>query len=90
MSDWIRNDLAFQPEFEDWSTMKGGPFLLSYRVGTPEGNWIFLHNLYDRYFQASDQERTKISQYAKRILNAKTWKEKLELNHTHHSSVLSS
>ncbi len=77
MSDWIRNDLAFQPKSEDWSAMTGGPFLLSYRVGTPEGNWIFLHNLYDRYFQVSDQERTKSFQHAKRILMRKLGRKRL-------------
>jgi hypothetical protein len=80
MSDWIRNDLGWQPESEDWSAMNGGSFLLGYRVGTPQGNWIYLRGIYSGYDKASDEERAKISQYARKILKAKSWKEKNEVS----------
>ncbi len=83
MADWIRNELGWQPELEEWSAINGGSFLVGYRIGTPPGNWFWLHNEHDRYLKASAAERTKITDYAREILIAKTSAEKSEISHKH-------
>lgn len=81
LSLWIKNTVSHHPETEEWTQTALGVWWFPGKIGTPPGNWFYLHNMPDLYLKAqSEADKQKILEFARQIVEAKSPVEKSKVD----------
>ena len=67
LSLWAQKSLGLKSSGE-WARITLGPFWMTGHVGTPPGNWFNLHQIYQCYLNAPDDEKEEVIHIANKIL----------------------
>ncbi|MES2595508.1 MAG: hypothetical protein V4662_09240 [Verrucomicrobiota bacterium] len=80
LSLWIKNTVGHHPATEEWTQTTLGVWWFPGVIGTPPGNWFYLHNMPDLYLKAkSEADKQKVMGFARQIVEAKSPMEKSKM-----------
>lgn len=81
LSLWIKDTVGHRPDIEEWTQTTLGLWWFPGKIGTAPGNWLYVRGEHPRYLAAaSDDQRQQILDFVRRIVQARTSREKSEVS----------